>query len=81
MTNLIAIFCILAWRVFRLTEINRSAPEASPEVALTATEVTLLDQLVKDMARSAQALPLSRSLIKLAQPGGYLARQRSLAGQ
>jgi hypothetical protein len=74
LTNLIAIFCILAWRVFWLTEINRCAPEAAPEVALTATEVTLLDQLVKDTTRLAQAPPLSRSLIKLAQLGGYLAR-------
>ncbi|HVT30314.1 MAG TPA: IS4 family transposase [Lacipirellulaceae bacterium] len=74
LTNLIAIFCILAWRVFWLTEINRSAPEAPPEVALTATEASLLDQLVKDTARTAQAPPLSRSLIKLAQLGGYLAR-------
>jgi hypothetical protein len=74
LTNLIAIFCILAWRVFWLTEINRCAPEAPPEVALTATEVTLLDHLVKDTARTAQAPPLSRSLIKLAQLGGYLAR-------
>ena len=74
LTNLIAIFCILAWRVFWLTEINRSAPQAPPEVALTATEVTLLDQLVRDTARTAQAPPLSRSLIKLAQLGGYLAR-------
>jgi hypothetical protein len=74
LTNLIAIFCILAWRVFWLTEINRSAPEASPEVALTATEVTLLDELVQDTACTAQAPPLSRCLIKLAQLGGYLAR-------
>jgi hypothetical protein len=74
LTNLIAIFCILAWRVFWLTEINRCAPEAPPEVALTATEVTLLDHLVKDTARTEQAPPLSRSLIKLAQLGGYLAR-------
>jgi hypothetical protein len=74
LTNLIAIFCILAWRVFWLTEINRCAPEAPPEVALTATEVMLLDHLVKDTARTAQAPPLSRSLIKLAQLGGYLAR-------
>jgi hypothetical protein len=71
LTNLIAIFCILAWRVFWLTEINRSAPQAPPEEALTATEVTLLDQLVRDTARTAQAPPLSRSLIKLAQLGGY----------
>ncbi|MFL9998975.1 IS4 family transposase [Paraburkholderia sediminicola] len=74
LTNLIAIFCILAWRVFWLTEINRSAPETPSEVVLTATEVTLLDQLVKDTARAAQAPALSRYLIKLAQLGGYLAR-------
>lgn len=74
LTNLIAIFCVLAWRVFWLTEINRSAPEASPDVALTTTEVALLDKLVKNTARAAQAPPLSRSLIKLAQLGGYLAR-------
>ncbi|KWC22897.1 hypothetical protein WL48_31965 [Burkholderia ubonensis] len=43
-------------------------------MALTATETMLLDQLVKDTARTAQAPPLSRSLIKLAQLGGYLAR-------
>jgi hypothetical protein len=67
-------FCILAWRVFWLTEINRSAPEAPPEAALTPTEVALLNQLVKDTARAAQAPPLSRSIIKLAQLGGYLAR-------
>lgn len=74
LTNLIAIFCILAWRVFWLTEINRSAPEAPPGVALTETEVTILDRLVKDTARARQAPILSRSLIKLAQLGGYLAR-------
>lgn len=74
LTNLIAIFCILAWRVFWLTEINRSAPETPSEVVLTATEVTLLDQLVKDTARAAQAPALSRYLIKLARLGGYLAR-------
>ena len=74
LTNLIAIFCILAWRVFWLTEINRSVPDAPPEVSFTATEITLLDQLVKDTARTANAPPLSHSLIKLAQLGGYLAR-------
>ena len=43
-------------------------------LALTATEVSLLEQLVKDTARLAQASCLSRSLVKLAQLGGYLAR-------
>ena len=74
LTNLIAIFCILAWRVFWLTEINRCAPEAPPDVALTEVEVTLLNHLVKDTARTERAPPLSRILIKLAQLGGYLAR-------
>lgn len=67
LTSLIAIFCILAWRVLLLTEIKRSAPVAPPEVALT-------DQPVRDTARTAQAHPLSRRLIKLAQLGGYHAR-------
>jgi hypothetical protein len=63
LTSLIAIFCILAWRVLWLTEIKRSAPVAPPEVALT-------DHPVRDTARTAQAHPLSRRLIKLAQLGG-----------
>jgi Transposase DNA-binding len=74
LTNLIAIFCILSWRVFWLTELNRCAPDAPPQTALTQTETDLLERLVKDTACTAQAPPLSRSLIKLAQLGGYLAR-------
>ena len=43
-------------------------------MALTAAEVTILNHLVKDTARTERAPPLSRILIKLAQLGGYLAR-------
>jgi hypothetical protein len=43
-------------------------------VTPTATEITLLDQLVKNTTRAAKASPLSRSLTKLARLGGYLAR-------
>jgi len=74
LANLISVFCILSWRIFWLTMINRCAPNAPSQVALTHAEVELLDQVVKDTARTAQAPPLSRSLIKLAQLGGYLAR-------
>jgi hypothetical protein len=74
LTNLIAIFCILSWRVFWLTQLNRCAPDAPLQTALTQTETELLERLVRDTARTAQAPPLSRSLIKLAQLGGYLAR-------
>jgi hypothetical protein len=41
LVNLISVFCILSWRVFWMTMI--SAPEAPPSIALTRTEIELLD--------------------------------------
>jgi len=75
--NLIAIFCILSWRVFWMTTVNRSMPEASPRMALTSTELYLLDQLVPD--RPGPVPPnstLALYLTKLARLGGYLARAK-----
>lgn len=75
--NLIAIFCILSWRVCWMTMLNRSLPEASPQMALTSTELYLLDQLVPH--RPGQVPPnntLSLYLTKLARLGGYLARAK-----
>src|SRR5438132_3843998 len=46
LTNLISVFCILSWRVFWMTMLNRAAPGALPTLALTATEIALLDRLV-----------------------------------
>jgi hypothetical protein len=75
LVNLISVFCILAWRIFWMTMINRSAPEAPPELALTTTEIRLLDQLVKDKShKSTQKKSISSYLIKVARLGGYLAR-------
>jgi hypothetical protein len=74
LANLISVFCILSWWIFWVTMINRCAPDAPSQVALTQAEVELLGQVVKNTAQTAQAPPLSRSLIKLAQLGGYLAR-------
>ena len=52
--------------------LNRSAPGALPSLALTATEIAVLDRLVSD----AQGRPktLSQYLTKIARLGGYLAR-------
>ena len=47
LANLIAIFCIIGWRVFWLTMLHRAAPDLSPAIALDATELRLLDELVK----------------------------------
>ncbi len=46
LANLMAVFCILSRRVLWLTMLKRTAPDASPKMALTDTEIALLDQLV-----------------------------------
>ena len=73
LTNLISLFCILSWRVFWMTMLNRSAPDAPPTLALTATEICVLDRLVNDKPK-AREKALSHYLIKIARLGGYLAR-------
>lgn len=75
LANLISVFCILSWRVFWMTMLNRSAPDAPPNLALTDVEIDLLDHLVKDKGqRSLRRKPLSHYLTKIACLGGYLAR-------
>jgi hypothetical protein len=75
LVNLIAVFCILSWRVFWMTMINRSVPSADPGIALTEVENRLLDQLVPDKAgRHPHERTLSTYLTKIARLGGYLAR-------
>ena len=73
LTNLVSIFCILSWRVFWMTMLNRSAPDALPTLALTATEIAVLDRLVNDKPQ-ARRKPLAHYLTKIARLGGYLAR-------
>jgi hypothetical protein len=73
LTNLISLFCILSWRVFWVTMLNRSTPDAPPTFALTAIEIGVLDRLVNDKLKARQKT-LSHYLIKIARLGGYLAR-------
>jgi hypothetical protein len=75
LANLISVFCILSWRVFWMTMLNRSAPDAAPDLALTEDEIGLLDHLVKDKEpKSFRRKTLSHYLTKIARLGGYLAR-------
>jgi hypothetical protein len=75
LANLISVFCILSWRVFWITMLNRSAPHAKPMLALTRTEIALLDHLVKDKDKKPpQRKDLHNYLTKIARLGGYLAR-------
>jgi hypothetical protein len=74
LANLIAVFCVVSWRIFWLTMVHRAAPRLPAEIGLTTPEMARLDQLVKDSAKTSTAEPLARYTIKLAQLGGYLAR-------
>ena len=75
LANLISLFCILSWRIFWMTMLNRSTPTALPSAALTETEIELLDHLVKDEAKAAsRRKATTQYLIKIAKLGGYLAR-------
>jgi hypothetical protein len=75
LANLISVFCILSWRVFWMTMLNRSAPNVPPTAALTDNEIDLLDHLVKDKGQTRlRRKPLSHYLTKIARLGGYLAR-------
>ena len=47
LVNLISTFCILSWRIFWLTMLNRTVPQATPTLAFTKLELQLLDRLTK----------------------------------
>jgi hypothetical protein len=75
LANLISVFCILSWRVFWMTMLNRSVPDAPPALALTADEIGLLDHLMEDKSQKLlRRKMLSHYLTKIARLGGYLAR-------
>jgi hypothetical protein len=67
LVNLISVFCILSWRVFWLTMLNRTDADASPDLALTQNEISLLDKLVADKSEKRPAIKtISHYLIKIA---------------
>ena len=76
LTKLIAVFCILSWRIFWTTMINRAAPDAPPRAALTEAEITAIDRVVRDRPTMPGGKTLSHYLTKIACLGGYLARAR-----
>ena len=74
--NLISVFCIVSWRIFWMTMINRTSPHAPPTIALSQEECVILDELVKNRPKNdEEAKTLSDYIVKLAQMGGYLARR------
>jgi hypothetical protein len=75
LANLIAIMCILAWRVMWLTKTNRVSPEVPAKLVFTDAEIKLLEHLIPAENGSKRAT-VGDFLIKLARLGGYLNRKR-----
>jgi hypothetical protein len=75
LVNLIATFCIMSWRIFWMTMLNRCADSMAPSFALIPLEIDLLDRMIKDKGEVAsRRKTLSHYLTKIAKLGGYLAR-------
>jgi hypothetical protein len=65
---------ILSWRIFWITMLNRTRPEAAPMEAFTDLDQYLLDELVPNKGSAPPTPSLSHYIVKLARLGGYLAR-------
>lgn len=74
LTNIIAIFCIVSWRIFWMTMLNRTCHNCPARAALTPNEIGLLQRMIKKKAVNDGQSPLSQCLVQIAKLGGYLAR-------
>ena len=82
--NLLALFCIIAWRILWLTLAHRADPRAPPQTALREREIALLDRLTPDVRSDASqgthdghnTTTLATYVRKLARLGGHLGRSR-----
>lgn len=75
LANLVALFCIVSWRVMWMTMIVRTDPKADPALVFTPAEIAILDRLIATSGnRGTKAGTLQFYLTKLARLGGYLAR-------
>jgi hypothetical protein len=76
LTNLLAVLCVVGWRVFWLTMTDRVTPTASPEVAFTPAEIVVLDRAAADGRPPASERTVSHYLGEVAKLGGYLGRTK-----
>jgi hypothetical protein len=74
LTNLIAVFCVIAWRVFWLTMLSRTNPKTPADAVFTDIEIAILHALVGD---TQQPSPhnVTYYVLGVAKLGGYLNRK------
>ncbi len=70
--KMIAINCIISWRVFWMTMLNRESTKLPMELVLSEMEIKILNHLKPDLKSTPNSL--SKYLLKIAKLGGYLAR-------
>lgn len=70
--KLVAIYSVMAWRVFWMTMLNRESQNLAPQFALSEIETKILDYAKPDKAPVKKNL--SSYILKIAKLGGYLAR-------
>ena len=75
LTNLVAVLCVVGWRVFWLTMVNRATPNAPPQSALTRAEIEVLNRMAGGRPPTAKRT-VSHYLLQIAKLGGYLARAK-----
>jgi hypothetical protein len=78
LTNLLAVLCVVGWRVFWLTMVARATPDAPAETARTAAEIEVLDRAgaAPPPATPVAKRTVSHYLVAIAKLGGYLAREK-----
>ncbi len=73
LANLIAILCIISWRVLWLCMTNRVSPDLPARLVFTDTEIKILEHAVP-MKNGSRRKTVGSFLIRLARIGGYLDR-------
>ena len=74
LTNLLAVFCIIAWRVFWLTMVHRTNPNTAADAVFSETEIAILNHLAGDPEKSVPK-NVAHYILAVATLGGYLNRK------
>ena len=72
LSRLIAIFCILAWRIHWMTMLNRESPKMPPQYVFDVIELKLMTHYQKT---TKPLNTLQDYIVRLAKLGGYLDRK------
>ena len=73
LTNLLSIYCIVAWRVFWLCMLNRANPQLPASTVFTQDELRILSR-VDPKPPPSRGDTVGDYLVTLARLGGYLSR-------